>query len=488
MLLTSLAAAQGLRISSTSIGTMASGPYLNQPSLNIVVSGQSSLTNGVYPYSLSTRIVWNDAPGSPLNYSVSAFISFAQGRDELVQIPLRLIYPPNGQFPANSRGTLTMTIQSKSAVSWFTINPAFNVRVYSRPPSIVQTSKRLREGYSIKSPSTSAYFFGVQITDPTTGEGIPNKLVKFQVFQGGDDSGHKHTWLVNSWLHDLTEPRIDGYGRSLDSEVTIGKYEVGGSAIATKEITTMDGYATVRITPPELSAFEQIQVIVDKQTVAWHDWQVRAVSGLMQLPSNNAQYIRIGGTVYHNLPDPSNPGQYLPGPNHYSTPGNIVRLQNFASFFLNLQASDLELVVIRQLLAGEGYVFGNLRNSQIRPAASPRPCEINDISLIYGGMFDIDGTSRPPHGGHREGRNTDIRTKFFISSAYLSSRGYSDVPEVEIPVPMGVADNYAGITPAIVDLTRRANTRLAELQFKAIRQADLRIIAEGDHWHTESPD
>lgn len=478
MLLTSLAAAQGLRISSTSIGTMASGPYLNQPSLNIVVSGQSSLANGVYPYSLSTRIVWNDAPGSPLYYSVNAFISFAQGRDELVQIPLRLIYPPNGQFPANSRGTLTMTIQSKSAVSWFTINPALNVRVVSRPPDLVPTSKRLRKDYAIKQPSTQSYNFLIQVTDPVSGEGVANKIVKFQISRNMADSGHQsHSLPLNSWLHELTGARADDSGLSLESDTVIGQYDKGGSSVASREIITASGgYAALRITPFEFSGFEQIQAVVDKQTVAWHDWQVRELTGLVALP-NSSQYTKFTNSTLHPL-----------GTSHYSTPGNKARIENFASYFWNAQLNDYELITLRNELTGLGYVFGTQRPSQIRPAGNPRPVEINDISLIYGGMFDISGNGAPPHGGHREGRNIDVRTKYFIRDAYLSYRVDSDATEIEIPFTWGVPDDYQDIPFDVFLKTEAYNRRLAELLYKSIRQAGLRIIAEGDHWHTTSPD
>jgi hypothetical protein len=33
---------------------------------------------------------------------------------------------------------------------------------------------------------------------------------------------------------------------------------------------------------------------------------------------------------------------------------------------------------------------------------------INDMSLPYGGLFDIQGNWRPPHVTHRTGRNADI--------------------------------------------------------------------------------
>ena len=41
---------------------------------------------------------------------------------------------------------------------------------------------------------------------------------------------------------------------------------------------------------------------------------------------------------------------------------------------------------------------------------SPRLC-INDISLPFGGLFDINGNWRRPHGSHRMGVDIDIATR-----------------------------------------------------------------------------
>jgi hypothetical protein len=38
------------------------------------------------------------------------------------------------------------------------------------------------------------------------------------------------------------------------------------------------------------------------------------------------------------------------------------------------------------------------------------PLYINDISLAYGGLFDVAGNWRPEHSEHREGLDADIRT------------------------------------------------------------------------------
>jgi hypothetical protein len=37
--------------------------------------------------------------------------------------------------------------------------------------------------------------------------------------------------------------------------------------------------------------------------------------------------------------------------------------------------------------------------------------QINDVSLPYGGLFDVNGNWHRPHGTHRTGRDTDIRTE-----------------------------------------------------------------------------
>ncbi|MCC8932270.1 hypothetical protein [Rhizobium sp. 'Codium 1'] len=39
------------------------------------------------------------------------------------------------------------------------------------------------------------------------------------------------------------------------------------------------------------------------------------------------------------------------------------------------------------------------------------PIAVNDMSLVWGGLFDIDGTWGGPHQTHREGRHADVRSQ-----------------------------------------------------------------------------
>jgi hypothetical protein len=64
----------------------------------------------------------------------------------------------------------------------------------------------------------------------------------------------------------------------------------------------------------------------------------------------------------------------------------------------------------------------------------------NDMSLPWGGLFDIDATWAPPHGGHRWGENADFEHDF-------------------------------------VPVSRRRVLR------QIIRNAGFSIFDEGDHWH-----
>lgn len=82
-----LATAQGLTLKGIAPGKMKSGPAMGKPCLDIWVSGVSAVPAGVYPYTYHSRITTSDNSLTS-NKDISAFISFAPGRDELVQIQL----------------------------------------------------------------------------------------------------------------------------------------------------------------------------------------------------------------------------------------------------------------------------------------------------------------------------------------------------------------------------------------------------------------
>jgi hypothetical protein len=104
------------------------------------------------------------------------------------------------------------------------------------------------------------------------------------------------------------------------------------------------------------------------------------IQGLSLLPESG-DYIKIGGTDTHHGPPPYPDDDN----NHHGTAGTIASLQQIASEYLACNQCP----------------------------APPQQLQINDISLYFGGVFDISMPPNwaPPHTYHRLGLDVDIRTK-----------------------------------------------------------------------------
>lgn len=90
-----------------------------------------------------------------------------------------------------------------------------------------------------------------------------------------------------------------------------------------------------------------------------------SVAGLVELPPNSADYMRVGATSVH-------PESY------YGRPALLGALTELARLF-------------RQ--------------------ETGRSLGFNDMSLVDGGVFDLSQDWRKPHCGHRYGVNADIQTR-----------------------------------------------------------------------------
>ena len=99
------------------------------------------------------------------------------------------------------------------------------------------------------------------------------------------------------------------------------------------------------------------------------------VPDLQDLPSGEG-YILVGATTTH----PSN---------HWTAPDVITRLQNIARDFRTECGSQ------------SGY----------------RALNYNDVSPIWGGLFDINANWNPPHREHRRGREVDFSNANALPSA-----------------------------------------------------------------------
>ncbi len=144
--------------------------------------------------------------------------------------------------------------------------------------------------------------------------------------------------------------------------------------------TNEDGIFTTTYTASAFGGEERIfacaNVASPSDTVS-SDLIVR-VPGLFLFPTGG-HWLKVGGTCLHYGP----PKPWNPNPPECQQPDN--------NHWINQNAYE-NLVAV-----AEGYYFytGHIL------------C-INDISLPYGGLFDIDGNWAPPHRTHRLGEDIDI--------------------------------------------------------------------------------
>jgi hypothetical protein len=107
-----------------------------------------------------------------------------------------------------------------------------------------------------------------------------------------------------------------------------------------------------------------------------------AVPGLELLPDGQ-NYVKVGGTCEHHGPSnksldsiPAN--CRTPDDNHWIAPSALLSLDSVALAFRQDRRNRTGLI------------------------------RLNDVSLPFGGLFDISGRWQAPHKSHREGKDVDI--------------------------------------------------------------------------------
>jgi len=154
-------------------------------------------------------------------------------------------------------------------------------------------------------------------------------------------------------------------------------------------VTNSDGLITVNYTAPHyggkvvLRATTQIN---GQNFVARDTLQVR-VPNLVLLPKG-INYRKVGGTANHPGPrlDGLYPNSRTPDTDHWITE------------------------TFKDSLIAIANVWHNLVLEDSTQDDRQTPLNINDISLIDGGQFDVLGNWNQPHQFHRVGRDADIRT------------------------------------------------------------------------------
>lgn len=74
------------------------------------------------------------------------------------------------------------------------------------------------------------------------------------------------------------------------------------------------------------------------------------------------------------------------------------------------------LTLERLETAANLYVFDQTTSPALRKVETPEPIRVNDMSLPWGGLFDIGGNWQPPHSGHRCGTVSDIQSRHLVAA------------------------------------------------------------------------
>lgn len=453
---------------------MQSGPYLGQPCLNIVVAGTSNVPAGVYPYTLNTTWNWTGAPGSPYSYSVSAFIDFLPGRNELVQIPFFLIRSPMPSAVVN--GVLTFRIGSYGTSAPFAYKIPLKVRVVSGLPATSIPSVRPRSGLAA-SGALRHHKVELEITRADNGSLMSPVELNWHLVSDLAISGHDHAnvgRVPTSWMSEVINDgsAYDQVGtRGGLGNSTFGAFlyaaqydDPAGSMQPTLKTRTLFGRGQITVTASELSCSETLSCYIGDGLVASWAWNI-GIPGLVELPTSATNDYK---RYYSNA---STLAVHANG--WYGTPSLVFRIQAAATNFWNLQFNDAQLTSIKNTLALFNYTFA-VENSDgfFRPGQVswlPRPLYVNDMSLIRGGYFDVNGKWGGGHVDHRDGTAVDIATIHLMDDATTIDSTFGD------PLTSGF----------IYALTAQANNIIARHMLTALQLAAIppNQGLHKDHWH-----
>jgi Penicillin-insensitive murein endopeptidase len=178
---------------------------------------------------------------------------------------------------------------------------------------------------------------------------------------------------------------VDSGGHSHDGNRPMGRYIVpkeSGTGVDTiasgTRHTDSTGVLKFKFFASQFGGVERIRAQLVDDTTKWDTLSLKTrVPGLMLLPEGT-KYNKVGGTCKHH--GPRDDSQYQncrePDNNHYGTNRLVQAIQAIA------------------------VVYDSL-NPGVR-------LRVNDMSLRYGGLFDVDTTEwKSPHKSHRIGINVD---------------------------------------------------------------------------------
>jgi hypothetical protein len=209
------------------------------------------------------------------------------------------------------------------------------------------------------SPRAEETAVRVRVLD-AKGRPVAGERVRVTVYPTPEAGGH-------AGLHSGPRP----HGWLLDEEPRPARSD--GPRIGTLEgewlgTTDAAGELRLRYRAPELGAVETLAATLERRQEIRAFLELRVGLALVALPPS-PEYFLVGGTPAHPSPD----GEA--GSSHFVAPDVLPKITAAAAEFR---------------------------------AATGFPLRINDASLAWGGVFDIDGAWERPHYNHRDGTDIDL--------------------------------------------------------------------------------
>jgi hypothetical protein len=211
----------------------------------------------------------------------------------------------------------------------------------------------------------------------------------------------KAEFIPMSGGHDHNDPELPTsqqgrfYGQGESGNPLIVKTDISGRAVVDSFVASQ--IAGRYIVTASLAAASAIRDTVNLTV---------AVPGLELLPEGQ-NYMMVGGTCKHNGPSDRSLGEV---PENCRTSDNNHWIQSGASGSLQRAAET----------------FRSAEWNKTREVM-----RLNDISLPFGGLFDINGNWEKPHDSHRTGKDIDIENLARLDRLrqVLEKRQWTYVPE-----------------------------------------------------------
>jgi hypothetical protein len=362
--------------------------------------------------------------------------------------PPNITYSPNGGFIGSDSFTFQATDgQQHSAPATVFIEVTGSLIEFLDPPGSLAPSVRPRayppdHTYNL-SPSVTPQPLTVMVED-SSGNGVADVSVQISITGNNKPAGHDRPHdpeAVHGWIFQTTNDAEDA-GITAKKKDTVGQDTLGGS----KEDRTLTfntdekGMISFVYIPAEVSGVDTLTAeIVGQPDVipASADILVKVdglipVKGLASFPSSLVTF--IGVTPIHSM-------------NWYATAATISRLQSVAMSYHDAQAGNAILTATIALLKDDGYDFpvpsGALSGSVFTLSSEPEVLFLNDMSLPWGGLFDVGKTNlgnyAASHGGHRDGSNVDIKSLQLVTGPAYSANSLGVITQ-PAPVDSSVRD------------------------------------------------